>query len=196
MPRSLIAVVLAATAFSCAPEVRLGKNEGVPSFSGSAELALDGFRCGDTFEQAGLKVTTASASTGCALTFARRMKVLSAADTEQFSGAAGLFAALELEVSTFSVSDAKTGRPLEVKAMSLRIEGEEVASTESLAALPVTVRLDGANLEPLRKAVFAGDDVWVAFEGGAVLAATLPAKVGLAWAVQPSVLLGIPGAGQ
>jgi hypothetical protein len=195
MTRTVAAVALALAVAGCAPEIRIGAAEGVPRVAGTNDVDLGDFSCGQTVADGEFTVTTRAVFGGCELSFSRQLQVLSAADARNLKGAGAAgdaVTAIDLEIQKFQLADAQSGTPLAVSSLTLLVEGTQIADTLTLAKLPATARLSGAALSGVRTAVSNETAAHLSLSGVAVVGA-VPAALRIDYAVQPVVVLGIPG---
>lgn len=200
MFKRLSALGLLALAAACGPaEVRIGKEQGIPSISGSDTLNISSYTCGMPITSGEYTVTTAVKGSDCEFTFDKVVTVVRAEDYEKIGDlkiSANLVQAVEVEVKTLKFTDASNGTSLDlntyVKSASLKVDGEQVATKDTLASLPKTVRLEGAALTNIKAKVDARQPATV--HATAVMLVPMsprpPDQLKVEYDAQPTLVLG------
>lgn len=197
--RITLALAMALTACSAA-ELRIDETKGVPNLSGTQTVDLGTYTCGDTLPAGDYTVTTTKVTDGCQFSFDGNVQVLQASDYEsipEFKGAAYLVKRIELNLKKLDFTDGNGGvlsLSTQVTSATLSINGQEVANKNGLANLPHTISLDGDSLSQLKTQIDNRAPASVRLKAVAVLpdSPPPPAKLGIAYDVQPAIILG-PG---
>ena len=193
---TMCALALAlSVACSCGgPEYAVGPKEGLPPFTGDAHANTSTFACGQPLEAEGYTVKTEAAGSDCRLTFERDITIAEPEDYERISQLQGLVKAVDLEVRSLTFQDEATGATLsiatQVKDATLSVNGQVVMTRAQLTALPQTVRLEGAALDPLRAQIEAKQPAVVHISAMMVVSPPYPMKLAVHYEVQPYIVLG------
>lgn len=203
MSKPLSALVLAASLSQlcacAAPEVRIGKDQGIPSISGSETVNLGSYTCGQPISNGEYTVTTTVKGSDCEFSFDKVVTVVTEADYQKIGElklSSNLVQGVELEVKTLKFKDTSNGMSLDlntyVKSASLKVDGQEVATKETLASLPKTVRLEGQALSNLKAKIDARQAATV--RATAVMLVPMspapPASIDVEYDAQPTLVLG------
>lgn len=199
MFKQVSALVVVMSCACSAPEVRVGKAEGIPPISGSNAFSLGTYTCGMPIAAEGYTVTTAVKGTDCEFTFDQVVNVIRESDyanVPDLKGTSNLLQAVELEVTKLAFTDAATSTSLDfnnyVKAASLKIDGQQVADKSTLSSLPTTVRLEGAALNNIKAKVDARAPA-TAHATAVLLVPDMPkppASLKVDYDAQPTLVLG------
>ncbi len=200
----LVSAVIAFTACDLIvqPEVRLGAGQGIPSVSGTAEVDLETFKCGNDIPAGAYTVTTKAVTDGCELSFDKDVEIVAAADYQnipELKSATGLLTAVELKITKLSFVDATTNVALDpdtrIKSAAFSINGQLVGDKSTLGALPKTVSLQGASLTPLKTQVGNRQPATVKATSMVVLpnSPAPPKKLRIEYDAQPTLVLGASG---
>ena len=90
------------------PEVRVGAAEGIPTISGSTEVTLDEFVCGNDIPAGAYTVTTKKVTGGCELSFDKDVEIVGSGDYTKISAlskASNLLSAVELKITKLAFTD-------------------------------------------------------------------------------------------
>lgn len=196
------AIMTAAVAFTaCGPvEFRIDESKGVPSLTGSTEVDLGTFTCGDTLPAGDHTVKTRAVTGGCEFTFDDSIEVLNASDYAsigELSSASNLVQRIELNIKKLELQDG-AGAALDlstrVTSMTLSFNGQLVGDKAALTSLPRVVSLEGNALSLLKAQIDARQTAVVAVQAVAVLpdSPPPPSKLKIAYDAQPAVIIG-PG---
>ncbi len=200
--RGAVGVLLAALVVGCGPaEVRLDETKGIPAVKGTADVQLDTLACGQPITSGPYTVSTRAVAGGCELSFDQDVEVLKASDYNslpELQGASSLVQRVELTIKKLAFADATTGQPLDattrITSATLSVNGQPVADKAALAALPKTVTLAGAALDPIKAKVEARQPATVRARCVVVVpdSPAPPAKLRIEYEAQPAIILG-PG---
>jgi hypothetical protein len=197
--RSLLAVLAVLALSACNPQYRLGAKDGIPNVTGSTEVNLDAFVCGNPIQAGEYTVATKKVTNGCELSFDKDVEVLKSTDYSRIpslTGASNLLQAVELTINRLAFTDSATGQPLDaatrITSATLSINGQQVADKSTLAALPKTATLSGNALTPLKAKVDARMPASVKATSVVVLpdAPAPPKKLKIDYDAQPTLVLG------
>lgn len=100
MTRSLIAPALLLALAGCLPEVRIGAKDGVPQLTGSTEIPIECFVCGQPIKTGAADATTRKVEGGCEVSIIDDVQVPDQPDYARISdltGFSGLLEAVELK---------------------------------------------------------------------------------------------------
>ncbi len=193
---------LAALAFmACGPlELRIDETKGVPSLSGTTQVDLGSFTCGEPLSSGDFQVNTRQLEGACEFTFTHALEVLQTSDYQnigELKTAANLVQRIELTIQRLDFTDgagATLSLDTQVTSASLHLGGQQVASRDELRNLPHMVQLSGAALNELKAKIDARQPATVNVQAIAVLPnePPPPARIGLAYEAQPAIILG-PG---
>ncbi|MBS1148643.1 MAG: hypothetical protein H6Q89_341, partial [Myxococcaceae bacterium] len=98
------------------PEIRIGAAQGIPSISGTAEVELVAFVCGNVIPAGAYSVTTQVVSGGCELSFDKDIEIVSAADYQrlpELGSATTLLQRIEVKITKLGFIDADTNVALD-----------------------------------------------------------------------------------
>ncbi len=200
--RLLILPVVLASVAACnivQPEIRVGAGQGIPSISGTAEVDLDTFTCGDTIPAGAYVVTTKVVTSGCELSFDKDIEILSASDYQripELGSATALLQTVELKITQLAFIDATTNAALDpmtrMKSAAFSINGQLVGDKSTLGALPKTVTLQGMALAPLKSKIDQRLPATVKATSVVVLpdSPPPPKKLRIEYDAQPTLVLG------
>jgi hypothetical protein len=196
---SALAACLALAACGGA-QVTIGAADGVPAIQGSSDFSLNNFTCGNMFTtQDGYTVTSTVSGNTCQISFDNVVTVLKASDYQNIpalKGASNLVQAIDLDVKTLDFKDASTGMSLDlqsyVQTATLTVNGQQVADKSTLAMLPVTVKLTGSALTPMKSQIDARQPATAHVVSQIVvpLMPAPPAQIHVDYDAQPSIELG------
>jgi hypothetical protein len=183
-----------------APEVTIGAADGVPAIQGSKDFTLSNFTCGNMFTtQDGYTVTSTVSGSNCQINFDNVVTVLKASDYQnipELKGASNLVQSIDLDVKTLDFKDASTGMSLDlqtyVQSATLTVNGQQVADKSTLAMLPVTVKLTGDALTPMKSQIDARQPA-TAHVVSQIIVPQMPAppaQIHVDYDAQPSIVLG------
>lgn len=186
----------------CGPvEVRVGKKDGIPPLTGSSEVSLESFQCGQPIPAGDYQVTTRVVPEGCELSFENDVPVVRASDYTNIpalSGATNLLQSVELVISKLQFTDTDTNTVLvadtRFSSASFSINGQVVADKAALSALPKTVTLTGQALNSIKAHIDNREPASVHANSVVVLLIppALPKKLKVDYDAQPTLVLG-PG---
>ncbi len=193
---TLCLAVLSFTALVGCSEVRLGSADGIPAINLDSEVRLPAFVCGTPFSQDGVTVSSKAIEGGCELTVE---KTITVAGTSIYAKAGDIklskvLSGIELHITKFALSDSSTGAAVDLSQLSwayLSVNDELLADRDALTALPLTVRIDGVGLEPLKAQVDARTEITATLQVIAAVPDTvkIPATLKVDFEAQPEVLL-------
>lgn len=181
------------------PEIRLGSGQGIPSVSGSTEVALDNFMCGDNIPAGPYTVTTKKVSGGCQLSFDKDVEVVAAADYSRIpalGSSTNLLQTVELKITKLAFTDVTTGVVLDpatrISSATLSINGQVIGDKSLLSSLPKTVSLSGNALQQFKAKVDQRLPASVRASSLVVLPDTPapPKKLRIEYDAQPTLVLG------
>lgn len=181
------------------PDVRLGKDFGIPEVSGSTTIAIpQDFKCGDAISDPNEKytITTSGDQASCTFTFRQDVTAITAADYSSRPELEGARAVngIDLEVSKFAVTDPATGKPPEgLKSVDGKAFGITVLTEEDLKQTPpFTVSVEGEPVESLKAQVQAKQDIVIPVDVVVVVALdpAPPAEIALDFEAQPVLTIG------
>lgn len=200
--RGAVGAWLAVLVVGCGPaEVRLDEKKGIPAVKGTTDVQLDTLTCGQPVTSGQYTVATRVVTGGCELSFDQDVEVLKASDYNvlpELQGASALLQRVELTIKKLAFADAATGQLLDattrITSATLSVNGQQVADKATLAALPKTVTLAGAALEPIKAKVEARQPATVRARCVVVVpdSPAPPAKLRIEYDAQPAIILG-PG---
>jgi hypothetical protein len=199
MQRRLVFLVLLSIACGAAPEIRLGAKNGIPAVTGSTEVTLDAFVCGNPIAAGDTTITTQKVSGGCQLSFDKDVEIVKASDYSnipELKGATNLLQAVEMTITRLDFTDTTTNTALDlstqVTTVTLSINGQQVADKAALSALPKTVSLTGAALDAVKAKVNQRLPATVTATCVAVLpdSPPPPKKMKIDYDAQPTLVLG------
>ncbi len=197
--RAVLMTVVALSA--CGPvEFRIDESKGVPTLSGSTEVDLGSFTCGETLPAGDQQVKTRVVTGGCEFTFDDSIEVLKASDYSaigELSSTANLVQRVELNIKKLDFLDgagSKLDLQTGITSVTLSFNGQQVADKAALASLPRVVSLEGASLATLKAQIDARQNASVAVKAIAVLpdSPPPPAKLKISYDAQPALIIG-PG---
>lgn len=181
------------------PEVRVGAAEGIPSISGSTEVALDAFVCGNPIPAGAYTVTTKKVTGGCELSFDKDVEIVNAGDYTKIPAlgkATSLLTAVELKITKLAFTDVDANATLDpdtrINSATLSVNGQVVGDKSLLTALPKTVTLTGSALSELKSKIDARQPASVRASSVVVLPETPapPKKLKIDYDSQPTLVLG------
>ena len=181
------------------PEVRVGASEGIPSISGSTEVELSAFVCGNDIPAGMYTVTTRKVTGGCELSFDKDVEIVSANDYSKIQAlnkASALLTAVELKITKLAFTDVETNTALDpetrIASATLSINGQVVGDKSLLTALPKTVTLTGTALSELKAKIDKREPAGVRASSVVVLPETPapPKKLKIDYDAQPTLVLG------
>ncbi len=202
MLRLLILPALVVLASSCnlvQPEIRIGAAQGIPSVSGTAEVELDTFVCGNPIPAGAYTVTTKVVAGGCELSFDKDVEIVSQTDYQnipELKSATSLLQSVELKITQLAFIDATTNVALDpetrMKSASFSVNGQLVGDKTTLNALPKTVTLSGVALKPLKTQIDQRVPASVKATSVVVLpdSPAPPKKLRIEYDAQPTLVLG------
>lgn len=189
-------------AAGCGPvELRIDETKGVPSVTGTTEVSLSAFTCGQPITSNGKTVTTKVVTGGCEFTFDDTVELLKAADYQgipELKTTTNLVQRIELTIKKLDLTDTATSTKLDlstrVTSAVLSVNSQQVADKAALVALPTTVTLSGAALTQVKSKVDARQPVSLGVKAVVVLpdSPPLPAKLKIDYDAQPALVIG-PG---
>lgn len=198
--RSVMLAVLALA--GCGPvEFRIDESKGVPSVTGSTEVELGTFTCGQTLATGEGDVKTREVPGGCEFTFDESIDVLKPSDYQSIgefaSAGSNLVQRVELNIKKLDFLDGngtKLSLQTQITSATLSFNGQQVADKTALASLPRVVSLEGTALQTLKAQIDARQTAKVSVKAIAVLPndPPPPAKLKIDYDAQPAIIIG-PG---
>lgn len=191
-------LLLALCAACAAPEVRIGEGK-IPSITGSDTITLGTYTCGQTLSSNEYTVTTTDRGSDCEFNFDQDVTIISQADYQNIpdlQGSTNLVQAVEINVKTLKFADASNDMSLDlngyVKTVVLKIDGQQVATKDTLSKLPATVRLEGAALTNIKAKVDARQPATVKATATMVVpkSPAPPNQLKVEYDAQPTLVLG------
>jgi hypothetical protein len=199
--RSFAALVLAVPLFAACdglPELRLGKEDGIPPISGSTTIDVpQDFMCGDPIVDPNKKytVTTNGTQEACTFTFNQDVVALKAADyanKPELKGAT-FVQSVDIDVNKLGVKDGTTNMALAPIDLNGKAFGTTILTREDLAKTPpFTKSVTGAPIDALKSTNEQKRDLVIPIEVVVVvnMAPTPPAKIALEFDAQPNLVVG------
>lgn len=181
-----------------AAEVRIGEGK-IPSITGSDTITIGTYTCGQTFTSNEYTVTTTDRGADCEFNFDQDVTIISQTDYQNIpdlQGSTNLVQAVEITVKTLKFSDGANNMTLDlngyVKTVVLKIDGQQVATKDTLSKLPVTVRLEGTALNNIKAKVDARQPASVHATATMVVPKTPapPNQLKVEYDAQPTLVLG------
>jgi hypothetical protein len=181
------------------PEVRIGAAQGIPSITGTAEVDLSSFVCGNAIPAGAYEVTTKVVADGCELSFDKDVDVLASTDytrIPELSSGTTLLQTVELKITQLAFVDATTNVALDpatrMKSASFSVNGQLIGDKSTLSALPKTVTLQGTALAPLKSKIDQKQPATVHATSVVVLpdSPPPPKKMRIEYDAQPTLVLG------
>lgn len=181
-----------------AAEVRIGEGK-IPSINGSDTITLGTYTCGQTLSSNEYTVTTTDRGADCEFNFDQDVTIISQADYQNIpdlQGSTNLVQAVEITVKTLKFADASNNMSLDlngyVKTVVLKIDGQQVATKDTLSKLPTTVRLEGAALTNIKSKVDARQPATVKATATMVVPKmpAPPNQLKVEYDAQPTLVLG------
>lgn len=183
------------------PEVRVGAAEGIPTISGSTEVALTTFACGDDIPAGAYTVKTKKVTGGCELSFDKDVEIVGSGDYTKISAlskASNLLTAVELKITKLAFTDLDQNVALDpdtrITSATLSVNGQVVGDKSLLSSLPKTVTLTGTALDQLKAQIDAKKPASVHASSVVVLpdSPAPPKKLKIDYDAQPTLVIG-PG---
>ncbi len=181
------------------PDIRLGKDEGIPPVAGSTTIAVpQDYKCGDplTDPNAKYEVTASGSQDACTFTFKQDVTALKSSD---YSGHPELVGAqvvngIDLDVTKFAITDAATGmQPPGLQSVNGKAFGETILTKDDLAKKPpYTKSVEGPAVDALKDKISNEQDIVIPIEVVVVVALTPtpPAQLKLDFDAQPNLVIG------
>lgn len=181
------------------PDVRLGKDAGIPPIDGSTTIDVpQDYKCGDpiTDPKGEYQVTSSGTADKCTFVFNQKVTALKASDYDtnpQLQGARAV-SAIDLEVSKFSLIDPSTGKePSGLLDLDGKAFDETILTKEDLAQKPpFTKTIDGPAVDALKDQVINKKDIVIPVDVSVTVNLTPapPAQIALDFAAQPVLSIG------
>lgn len=200
MRRWFILPVLALTACNLVqPEVRIGAGQGIPSISGTAEVELTAFVCGNAIPAGAYTVNTRVVPGGCELSFDKDIEIVGSSDYQrlpELSSATTLLQRIEVKITKLAFIDSDTNVALDpagrIESASFSVNGQLIGDKSTLSALPKTVTLQGMALSPVKQKIDQRQPASVRATSVVVLpnSPAPPKKLRIEYDAQPTLVLG------
>ena len=192
------ALLLLALCGCTAAEVRIGEGK-IPSIKGSDTINIGTYTCGQPISDDTYTVTTTDKGSDCEFSFDQDVTIITADDYKDIpdlQGSTNLVQAVEITVKTLKFSDGANGATLDldtyVKSVTLKVDGQQVATKETLASLPKTIRLEGTALTNIKSKVDARQPASVRATATMLVpkSPAPPAQLKVEYDAQPTLVLG------
>jgi hypothetical protein len=181
------------------PDVRLGKDEGVPPIEGSTTISVpQNYSCGDpiTDPKAKYQVTSTGTADACTFTFKQDVTALKASDYEDHPELIGaqVINGIDIDVNEFAITDPATGmQPAGLQSVDGKAFGETILTEADLGKkTPFTKTIKGAAVDALKSKVQDKKDIVIPVTVVVVVALTPtpPAELKLDFDAQPNLDIG------
>lgn len=181
------------------PDVRLGKDVGIPAISGSTTISVpQDYTCGDPITDPNGKYTVTSKGTADACTFSFKQDVtaIAAADYSSIPELEGarVVNGVDLDVTAFAVRDSATGKePAGLESLDGKAFGVTILTEADLDETPpFTKSITGEPIAALKSQVQAKEDIVIPIDVAVVVSLTPapPEKLELDFDAQPNLTIG------
>lgn len=187
-------------------EVRLDGENGIPALDGSSEIVgLDSLQCGEqrTDENGLYEIVSEPVGDTCKIQLSGNFTVVREEDYNNIpalqENTVSLVEAVEMEIRQLSFLDAETSQEFSAAAVfstvDLLVDGSLLLAHAELVPLPHVLRLDGAIIDSMHDSLIAKVPVSVPVQIRIEIALdrlnNLPARLGINFEAQPSLVLGL-----
>lgn len=181
------------------PDVKLGKDAGIPPISGSTTIAIpQDYKCGDPIKDPNGKYTVTSKgdADSCTFTFKQDVTALTSKDYDdnpQLEGAR-VVNGIDIDVTKFAVKDSATGKePSGLKDLTGKAFGETILTKEDLKQTPpFTKSIEGPAIDALKSQIERKEDIIIPVDVVVIvsLSPAPPEKLQLDFDAQPNLSIG------
>ena len=172
----LIAVAALVVFSACGRELQLGTSTGLDPIRGETFAVLDDSVC-------------TQASGDCRIGFERDVVIATKQSYVKIDGLVAYVKAVDLQIRVITFIDGDDGTRVKPEG-TVTIADTLRLDEASLAALPLTLRLEGDAFEPVRKQIEAGDPATLNVVADLVVRQPLPSYLVVRYDVQPVLILG------